>query len=85
MKELEEVQSVDKKGNVKVKLRQVKQKRPGTETPTPSRSQKPLKWKSPSPMKSPVASGSDHPITKLKVSKVRYVGHDVVLRHKTLI
>jgi hypothetical protein len=69
VQEMEEVETVDRRGKVRVKMQPVKQKSPATKG-TPTRGPKRPRWNSPSPMKSPLASESVHPIQKLKATKV---------------
>jgi hypothetical protein len=65
VQEVEEVQKVDRRGNVKVNLRPVR-KDPPAPKQSPPHNQKRVRWKSPSP----VASGSDHYFQRHRTSKV---------------
>src|ERR1019366_1092379 len=65
VQEVEEVQKVDRRGNIRVSMRPVR-KDPPAPKKTPPRNQKRARWKSPSP----VASGSNHNFQRLRISKV---------------
>ena len=66
VEEVEEVQTVDRRGNVRVHMKPVR-KDPPLPKQTPPPSQKRARWKS----LSPEPSGSGHYFSKPKTSKVR--------------
>ena len=68
VEEVEEVQKVDRRGNVRLRMQPVRKDPPSPKQMQPQ-SQKRARWKSPSPE----ASGSNHYFQKSKTSKVRTV------------
>jgi hypothetical protein len=65
VQELEEVETVDRRGKARIKMQPVQQDPPAP-MKTPPRNQKRARWKSPSP----VPSGSKHHFRRPKTSKV---------------